>query len=291
MSATMLARAWAINRSDGLILGFTDHDQVLTFDGISFRPDSGLTARAIVQASGLSVDNSEAEGALTDDAITEADLMAGLWDGAELRMWEVDWTAPQTRRLVFRGALGEVVRGSGAFRAELRGLSEPLNTPRGRLYHPRCSARLGDGQCRADLTRPGMQTEAVIGECEDGVLFRLAPIGDFDLHWFERGVLEVLDGAASGLRGVIKNDRVLADGRRQVELWSALGSVPELGDRLRLSAGCDKTAGTCRLKFGNFLNFRGFPHLPGEDWLMAPQQGGRQLDKAMLGKALFGGGA
>ena len=41
------------------------------------------------------------------------------------------------------------------------------------------------------------------------------------------------------------------------------------GDMLRIEAGCDKRAATCRLKFGNFVNFRGFPHIPGEDWLMA----------------------
>ena len=38
---------------------------------------------------------------------------------------------------------------------------------------------------------------------------------------------------------------------------------------LRFEAGCDKQAPTCRLKFNNFLNFRGFPDIPGEDWLMA----------------------
>jgi uncharacterized phage protein (TIGR02218 family) len=39
-------------------------------------------------------------------------------------------------------------------------------------------------------------------------------------------------------------------------------------------AGCDKRAETCRAKFGNFLNFRGFPHIPGEDWVTAyPKDG------------------
>lgn len=104
MSVTTLARAWVISRRDGLRLGFTDHDQALSFDGMRFRPDSGMTARAVVQGTGLSVDNTEAEGALTDDAITEADLMAGKWDSAELSMWEVNWTNTASRRLIFRAA-------------------------------------------------------------------------------------------------------------------------------------------------------------------------------------------
>jgi len=90
---TTLARAWSIRRADGLTLGFTDHDRPLTFGGVTFRPDRGLSARALVQATGLSVDNSEALGALNDDAITERDLMAGRWDDASLRLWEVDWSA------------------------------------------------------------------------------------------------------------------------------------------------------------------------------------------------------
>lgn len=61
MSET-IARAWAVERRDGLVLGFTDHDGALDFDGIAFRPDSGLSARALVQGLGLSVDNSEAVG-------------------------------------------------------------------------------------------------------------------------------------------------------------------------------------------------------------------------------------
>ena len=134
MTTTTICRAWAIQRRDGVVLGFTDHDARLEFDGILFRPDHGMSARALVQGSGLSVDNSEAAGALSDDAITERDLLAGLWDGATLRMWEVDWNDPRERTLIFAGSLGEVSRGNGAFRAELRGLSEPLNAAQGRVY-------------------------------------------------------------------------------------------------------------------------------------------------------------
>lgn len=275
MSTTSICRAWMIERSDGMTLGFTDHDDRLRFGGVTFRPDHGMTARALVQGSGLSVDNSEAEGALSDDAITEKDLLAGRWDGASLTMWEVDWSDVAHRRLVFAGSLGEVSRSSGAFRAELRGLSEPLNAAQGRVYHPRCSARLGDGACKLDLSGDGLQRVLAVQGCEEGRIFRFADFPAFDTAWFERGALLVLDGEAEGLRGSIKNDTALPDGGREIELWQALGIVPNPGDQLRLTAGCDKRAETCRLKFNNFVNFRGFPHLPTEDWLMAPAAGGK----------------
>lgn len=274
---TTLARAWSIRRADGLTLGFTDHDRRLTFGGVTFRPDRGLSARALVQATGLSVDNSEAVGALNDDAITERDLMAGRWDDASLRLWEVDWSDVSVRRLVFRGSLGEVSRANGAFRAELRGLSEALNAPQGRVYHPRCSARLGDGACKVDLGTETLSVQRQVQVMEEGRVFTFAAFPAFDAAWFEHGRLEVLTGPAQGLSGTVKNDTARPDGRRIIELWSALAILPMQGDQIRLTAGCDKAAGTCRLKFANFLNFRGFPHLPPEDWLMAPQVGGRRV--------------
>ncbi len=270
MTTTTLARAWVMQRADGLRLGFTDHDAALSFGGIMFRPDHGMSARALVQALGLSVDNTEAEGALSDDAITEQDVLAGRWDAAELRMWEVNWAKVTDRRLVFSGSLGEISRANGAFRAELRGLSEPLNAARGRVFHQRCSARLGDGRCGLDLSASGLQSELVIDGIEDGRILTFAAFPAFDADWFERGALLVLNGAAQGLRAAIKNDIALPGGGRRLELWQSLGTAPEVGDQVRLTAGCDKRAQTCRLKFNNFVNFRGFPHLPTEDWLIAP---------------------
>ena len=41
------AGAWAVTRTDGEVLGFTDHDCRLSFDGMVFRADTGLTAQAL----------------------------------------------------------------------------------------------------------------------------------------------------------------------------------------------------------------------------------------------------
>lgn len=67
---------------------------------------------------------------------------------------------------------------------------------------------------------------------------------------------------------------------RLVSLWDDLGLA--VGDRVRLIAGCDRLAGTCRTKFANFLNFRGFPDIPGEDWLMQAPQRSRFVDGGSL---------
>lgn len=293
---TTRARAWAVTRKDGLVLGFTDHDAGLEFEGIAFRPRAGMAAGVLNQGTGLAVDNGEAVGVLSDDAIAEADLRAGRWDGAEIRLWEVDWTAPEARKLLFRGNLGEVTTSGASFRAELRGLTEALNHPRGRVYHPRCAAVLGDRACGVDLTRPGFMAEGVIRQVISPGEWIVEGIEAQDPGWFTHGRVVIRSGEAVGLASGVRQDAVLADGARRVSLWQAPGLVPVAGDAVQMVAGCDKAGATCRLKFGNYLNFRGFPHLPPEDWLLAPTvaravEGKRTRVEWSSGASGSGGGA
>jgi len=278
--ATTIARCWTVTRRDGLHLGFTDHDLPLAFEGLTFRPDAGMTARAVVQGTGLSVDNSEALGLLSSDAITEADIDAGRWDGAEVRLWHVNWANPAERELRFRGTLGEIRRGGGAFQAELRGLTEALNRPTGRLYQPSCPAILGDAACGLDLSAPGMSAEVPAGDT-DSRTFRPEGLAAFAPRWFEKGRLSVLTGQAQGLSGVVKLDRQQA-GRHVLELWSPIRATLLPTDLVRLEPGCDKRDVTCRTKFANMLNFRGFPHIPGEDWLLSVPGNARAFDGGSL---------
>ena len=57
---TTVCQCWSMTRSDGQTLGFTDHDRDLSFDGITFKAATGMTAKALQQCTGLSVDNTEA---------------------------------------------------------------------------------------------------------------------------------------------------------------------------------------------------------------------------------------
>lgn len=266
---TRVARCWKLTRRDGQTYGFTDHDRDLFFDGVTFRAGTGLTASALSQTTGLAVDNTEAVGALSDASVTEEDIAAGRFDAAEVEAWLVQWAEPENRVLQFRGTLGELSRANGAFTAELRGLAEQLNVPQGRVYQKTCAAVLGDAACGFDLSAPGYAAELSVLSVEDGRVFVFDDQGGFEARWFERGVLTMLDGAAKGLSGTIKRDRPEVEGRRRVDLWDRLRADVASGDRARLTAGCDKRMETCRLKFSNILNFRGFPDIPGEDWMLA----------------------
>lgn len=265
---TTVCRAWAVTRKDGVTLGFTDHDRTLSFEGIEFKASSGMTARALEQTTGLAVDNTEAVGALSDAAIRDEDVRAGLYDGAGVRSWVVNWADLAERKLVFRGSLGEIERQGKSFRAELRGLAEALNTPRGRVYQRPCSAVLGDKMCTFDTQTPGYSVEATVLSVTGGVELILPAQAGIAGGWFARGRVRVLSGSAAGAIGIVKRDREVS-GQRIVELWEVLSAGFAPGDRISVEAGCDKRAETCRVKFANFLNFRGFPDIPGEDWMVS----------------------
>jgi len=265
---TTVCRCWSVVRKDGQSFGFSDHDSALEFGGITYKADSGMTAKALQQTSGLAVDNSEAIGALSDASITEADIIAGRFDGVEVLVWLVNWRDLSQRILQFRGTIGELSRGGGAFNAELRGLTEALNQPQGRVYQRQDTSVLEDGSYGFDLDIPGYTAEIAVEQVQDARIFRFDDFAGFDQRWFERGKFEVLSGAAIGLVGSVKNDR-LTDAGREIELWESIRAPIVTGDMVRISAGYDLRPETSRLKFHNFINYRGFPHIPGEDWLMS----------------------
>ncbi|SEQ64213.1 DUF2163 domain-containing protein [Thalassovita taeanensis] len=265
---TTLCRCWSIRRKDGETYGFTDHDLDLKFEGIRFKADTGLSAMALQQGTGLSVDNTEALGALSDAAVSEEDIEAGRFDAASVRCWLVNWADVAQRALQFNGMIGELSRAAGGFQAELRGLTDMLNQPVGRVYQRPCTAVFGDTECGFDAETSGYTAEIAVEQVDEARVFRFAELAGFDLGWFQRGSLAVLDGAAGGLKGAIKQDHI-DGGQRVIELWAPLRAEIAAGDHIRLTAGCDKRFATCRLKFDNVMNFQGFPDIPGDDWTVA----------------------
>jgi hypothetical protein len=187
--ATTTCLCWRLTRKDGFVLAATEHDRALVVDGVTYLPGGALSAGAFTQSAGLKPGQASAGGVLADDAITEADLAAGLWDGARVDVLRVDWQRPDLFVSVWSGRLSDVTRGPGGFEAELVSLKADLERPVGRVYARACDAVLGDARC-------GVET-----------------------------------GAFPGLT-------------------------------------CDQQFSTCRDVFGNTENFRGFPHLPGTEFVL-----------------------
>ena len=271
--ATMLAHVWRITRRDGAVFGFTDHDRLLTFDDLDCAPAQSLTLGAIDKSLGLAVDSAGATGALDAGAITEDDLARGLWDGALVDVYSVDWTDTTLRVHLFAGRIGEVRRGAQAFSAELRGLQAPLNVPVGRVFSRFCDADLGDARCGVDLTDSAFKGEGVVTEVISAGAFRASGLDAFAEGWFARGRVAWDGGAQSEISAhrIEGSDAI-------IELLDAPGPALTLGATFAIYGGCDKRSETCRAKFNNVANFRGFPHMPGNDAVQAGPVTGEKLD-------------
>lgn len=261
---TTLAWCWKITRADGVSFGFTDHDCPLAFGGMDYEPESGLSASEIRAGSDLSVDSQDAEGALTSDRITEADILDGRWDNALVEVWRVNWQAPGQRVLIRRGAIGELRRGRMSFVAEVRSMAHVLGQTVGRVYQGTCDAALGDSRCGVNIAAAAYRgTGAVVDPIRDRV-FTASGISGFANGWFAFGALEWASGSNAGRRDEIMLHEV-ASGLVTITLLEAPVRVITSGDAFTIRAGCDKRAETCAAKFSNILNFRGFPHIPGQD--------------------------
>ena len=151
---TTIAFCWRIERRDGIALGFTTHDRDLAIDGLVYRAAPGMLPSAVALSDGFEPDTLDVSGALTSDAISDADLKAGRWDGAAVTIFMVDWEAPEGQQLrLARGELGEVAARGKAFEAELRGPTACSSAPswsRPRLNAGRSSATRGAGSTWPD---------------------------------------------------------------------------------------------------------------------------------------------
>jgi uncharacterized phage protein (TIGR02218 family) len=265
---TTLARCWIVTRRDGVVSGFTDHDGDLVVEGVTCRAGTGFGASEATSRFDLSIDGAEIFGALAADSLTEADLAAGRFDAAQIDTWLVDWSDVTLRLLLSCATLGEVKREGEAFSAELRGLADKLSQESGRLYTARCTADLGDTRCKIALAAAGLNGAGTVSRLLGVSAIAVEGLGDFAEGIFTAGCLTWTSGANSGLAVEIK-EHWIAGGEVQLTLWQAMSETIGEGDAFTITAGCDKRFETCRDRFANSINFRGFPHIPGNDFVIA----------------------
>ncbi len=274
---TTLAWCWRIARADGVTFGFTDHDRVLSFDSTDFEPESGLTASELRSGSDLSVDAQEAQGVLSSDRITETDILDGRWDNAAVEVWRVNWADTTQRVLLRRGAIGQVRRGRLAFVAEVRSMAHVLGQTVGRTFQASCDAALGDGRCGVNLEASSFKGSGSVLDLLRDRAFTVTGLDTFEAGWFAFGTLDWTTGA-NARRRVEVLSHAIVDSVAILTLLEAPVRPIAPGDGFVARAGCDKRLTTCDAKFANVVNFRGFPHIPGDDTVLryASRDGGHE---------------
>lgn len=273
---TTLARLYKIVRKDGMVFTFTDHDADLSTVGLEaifsdgdpstggyvYEAAIGISPTAVENKSDLSVDNQEVAAFIDSESISENDLRFGIWDSADVEVRIVNWNDLMMGEIKIRkGILGSISMKNGVLTAELLGLTNKLQTLQGRSYGPQCDAELGDARCKAvvPVENATVNTNPSVGVNDSHNITPYSGLTGAP-GYYDDGVMTFVGGDNSGLSYQIKS----WDGIT-LTLTQALFVAPDDGDAFTISPGCDKSVTTCKAKYNNVVNFRGFPKMPGQD--------------------------
>lgn len=261
---TTLCACWRFERTDGEIFGATDHDRAVAFDGVNFVPSTGVEGTVLESSRGLAPGRAAARGALSLAFLNAADVDAGVWDGARVSVWRVDWRAPEHRVCIWSGRLSEITRQGESFAAELVSVKAELERSIGRVYARTCDAEVGDARCGVDLGSSALRGDGVVTVALGERRVLASGLEGFASAWFTAGMLTWTSGANAG-----RVMRIARHAGAEIELARAPLFEIVTDDAFTVTAGCDKSFTVCRARFGNHERFRGFPHMPGPEAMLA----------------------
>ncbi|WP_394270062.1 DUF2163 domain-containing protein [Qipengyuania sp.] len=248
---------WRILRRDGAAHAFTTHDRDLWFGGHRHLAAPGMLPSSIRRTVDLADDEAEVDGALSHDTITEAEIRAGAFDGAQISMGIVDWETLEALTL-YGGTIAAVSQDGGHFSAQLRSVKAALDVDDVPRTSPSCRARFCGPGCTLPASRFTRRAALTAVDHDNGVVSFATAHPEAYLH----GSVRWIDGPHAGQAMDILD--VTPVGFTLARLLS-----PDLrpAHRAWLREGCDKTIATCAARFANVINFQGEPHLPGNDLL------------------------
>ena len=261
-----LAQCVKLTRRDAQIFGFSTCNVDLVIDGVTYAATSSVSASGQVENVGTGVDNMEATGLLTSDLIKDTDLLAGKFDGAAIEVFLVNYNSLSAGKVIlFSGWIGNVQLKDGQFVAELRSKSQKLSQQVGQLTTALCRVeKLGDSRCKVGVA--SYQFSRTVYAVTDNRRMTF----DADTHatgYYDYGLVTFTSGLNTGLSREVKV-HTLSSGRAVIELQEEFPFTVAVGDVATLEAGCDRRLDTCREKFSNVIDFRGEPHVPGNDKIM-----------------------
>lgn len=260
---TTLATCWKLHLRDGEIIGFTDHSKDMIIEEVLYRAESGITPGIVQSSCSIGIDNMNIEGVIDSDTIKTEDVVAGRFDFAELEVFAVNYQdSSQGKLLLKKGWLGEVVLVNNQFTAEVRGIGERTSAVIGDLYTPSCRVKFGDNSCKLNV-----ELYTVSGTIST-VNSNHVLIDDSraeETGYFTAGKITFTSGLNEGISMEVKEYSTGGT----IILTLPMPYTVSAGDGYSMIAGCNKSFATCVNRFDNAINFRGEPHVPGMDKMLA----------------------
>lgn len=252
-------------------MGFTDLDEDVDvslasdFDyAVTYSAVDGMVLGDIDYAAGLDADNGEIRIPVGGQ-ITRADMLGRRFNQADVYIFDIDHSLSVPEEFeIFRGTIADAYAQEGMAVFEIRSLTDRYNSVVGSILSPRCGADFGDVRCG----KAKDWIAATVTAVESNIKFTTDLLGYADQHFrfgevdFDSGDLqnswpmEVI--GFTGATGV-------------VELFVPAPVAPQIGDLLRIAAGCsrlkvsdDASVPTCETN-DNIPRFRGYDRVPGSD--------------------------
>lgn len=260
-----IATLVTITRRDAQVFRWVGLDRDVTVDGDLYTAQPGVQISALVSTEGFGVDNAEIT-ILEDADITRADILAGVWDGAEMTIAECDWAAAAPVASVLKkGTLGNVTPKRGHSVVEFRDLRQAIQGEHATVLQPTCRYTLGDAKCTKDVSgSPFTVTGTLTSSASQ---YSATDTGRAEAaDYFGDGLFTFTSGANAGLSRKIKT---FASG---VFTFADQFIYTIVGDETYSArAGCRlRFAEDCIGKFDNGVNFGGEPNKLNPNTLTAP---------------------
>ena len=235
-----------------------------------------MSATARQKQGTLKAANFEIDSHLEATAITEEDLRKGLYRGAKVTEYAVDWQHPWAGPVVTNTYFIESTQWDGEqWSANISSLAANFKRMFGRVYARTCSYNIGDSLCTFDI-----ESDRVTGTVDtvSNPLFSFTPtvILSTTDGWFAFGKLLWLTGVNAGVEVEVHT----YESTPSISLRLSMPNPIQVGDTFSMLPGCDKTITQCGSKFDNVINFGGFPHIPGNDKLVEGPGKGRDADSS-----------
>jgi len=270
--------AWSTYTSGGVIselVTFTDNTSNIVLDGIIYESSKGFTKSAVSADNSMAVDTIDLTGIIGEIGggmeITAGDIIAGRFDMAEIRVFQVNYEDLTMGRLwLKRGWIGQVSIQDLVYTAEVRGMAQMLQIQALELYSPGCRYDLGSVRCGFNLlgnmpdSSPATVTGTVTSVIDNGLFIDTGRTETLD-NIFSAGLLRWTSGLNTGLSKEVTDYTYVAS---SITLADKMPFLIQVGDNYRVNKGCDKSRDACKVGFNNMIRFGGFPDLPGEDRLL-----------------------
>ena len=136
-------------------IGFTTAGVDLTFSGVSYPADNGVTHSTFTSQIGLTADKFDLSGPLTAGGITEANIHAGIYDFADVDVYLCNWASPTTPPATWgKYKVGEISLSGREWIMECSEITDQFRLSIVELTSPSCRVDLFSTRCKVPATVP-----------------------------------------------------------------------------------------------------------------------------------------